>query len=328
MLEDDELLELKKILKIGGYQTYKTAFFDSDNYKKLRTIFLDNLPHFNIPYPTIHFCSLDKVKQAGTTVIQKHTNGIDIKIPYTFEDDLMSSLIEVFGERPEENKIEDIIAFIKNNIELKKVTDIPILLNLSEEQNGRTFYASFYSHFQNLKYYELLPNIINEIKLEGASNDFSKGIYVHEMYHALSQRNKGYTNNYLYEEVLPLFMENVTALDLDPKLLEPYTLKNLLEMKDDIINLTSSQFYEENYKNIIEPQKYILSNIMVSALFNVYLHSSNRGQKQINDEINKVLMGTQQLEDVFNKYEITTEKGTNIIKKQVKTLTKTLLHSL
>ena len=248
MLEDKELLELHKILKIGGYKTYETAFFDSENYKKIRTIFLDNLPHFNISYPNIHFCSLNKIKQAGAEVIQKHTNGIDLKIPYTFEDDLMSALIEVFGESPKENQIEDIITFIKNNIELKRVTDIPILLNLSEEQNGRTFYSSFYNHFQDLRYYELLPNIINEIKLEGISNYFSKGIYVHEMYHALSQRHKGYTNNYLYEEVLPLFMENVATLDLDQTLLDPYTLKNLLEFKDYIINLTRDQFYKEIIK--------------------------------------------------------------------------------
>ena len=61
---------------------------------------------------------------------------------------------------------------------------------------------------------------------------------------------------------------------------------------------------------------------MASALFNVYLHSSNKGKKQIDDEINKVLMGTQKLEDIFDKYEITPERGTNIIKRQIKTLNK------
>ena len=62
MLQNTEKFELQKILKLGDYKTYKSAFFDSQNYKTLRSTFLDNLPKTEITFPKIHFCSLNKVK--------------------------------------------------------------------------------------------------------------------------------------------------------------------------------------------------------------------------------------------------------------------------
>ena len=116
MLQNTEKFELQKILKLGDYKTYKSAFFDSQNYKTLRSTFLDNLPKAEITFPKIHFCSLNKVKQSGTEIVQKHTDGIDIKIPYTFQDELKSAVIETFGTTPQEDQINEIINFIKNNI--------------------------------------------------------------------------------------------------------------------------------------------------------------------------------------------------------------------
>lgn len=320
MLNKSELLEFEKILALGGFNTYKSAYFDSENYKKLRTAFLDNLPKVNVAYPNIKFCSLSKVKQAGKEIVNKHTNNIDIKVPYSFEDELESALIETFGPNPEEDKMDEIIEFVQNNMDLKKVTDIPLFSDLSSNRNGYTAYSPFYKNFQNLKYYEKLPHIIVAIGLKGSSDDFAKGIYVHEMYHALGKRNKGYTNNYLYDETLSIFMERVAALDLDENLVKPAILRRTLAIKNDIINLTHNEFFEESYNSIIKPKKYIISFLLATALFNTYLHSSNKGKRQMDNEINKVLMGYQQLEAVLEKYEITEEKGSSIVKRQIKTM--------
>lgn len=320
MLNKSELLEFEKILALGGFNTYKSAYFDSENYKKLRTAFLDNLPKVNVAYPNIKFCSLSKVKQAGKEIVNKHTNNIDIKVPYSFEDELESALIETFGPNPEEDKMDEIIEFVQNNMDLKKVTDIPLFSDLSSNRNGYTAYSPFYKNFQNLKYYEKLPHIIVAIGLKGSSDDFAKGIYVHEMYHALGKRNKGYTNNYLYDETLSIFMERVAALDLDENLVKPAILRRTLAIKNDIINLTHNEFFEESYNSIIKPKKYIISFLLATALFNTYSHSSNKGKRQMDNEINKVLMGYQQLEAVLEKYEITEEKGSSVVKRQIKTM--------
>ena len=39
MLDKNELIEFKKILALGGFKTYKLAYFDSENYKRLRAVF-------------------------------------------------------------------------------------------------------------------------------------------------------------------------------------------------------------------------------------------------------------------------------------------------
>ena len=216
--------------------------------------------------------------------------------------------------------MDEIIEFVQNNMDLKKVTDIPLFSDLSSNRNGYTAYSPFYKNFQNLKYYEKLPHIIVAIGLKGSSDDFAKGIYVHEMYHALGKRNKGYTNNYLYDETLSIFMERVAALDLDENLVKPAILRRTLAIKNDIINLTHNEFFEESYNSIIKPKKYIISFLLATALFNTYSHSSNKGKRQMDNEINKVLMGYQQLEAVLEKYEITEEKGSSIVKRQIKTM--------
>ena len=132
MLQNTEKFELQKILKLGDYKTYKSAFFDSQNYKTLRSTFLDNLPKAEITFPKIHFCSLNKVKQSGTEIVQKHTDGIDIKIPYTFQDELKSAVIETFGTTPQEDQINEIVDYAdqkyqelcdKHNIYYVKVSD-------------------------------------------------------------------------------------------------------------------------------------------------------------------------------------------------------------
>lgn len=322
MLDNEELFEFQKILKHGGFKTYQNAFFDSDNYKTLRAFLLDNLPKANVNYPNIHFCSIAKVKEIGKIVIDKHTNGVDIKVPYSFQDELGTALIEKFGMNPNGNQLNDIIAFIKNNIELKDVTDIPLFSDISDEQNAFVSYPRFYNIFTSLNYFEQLPNILTSIELKGEVNDFSKGMYVHEMYHALSKRNKGYTDNYLYDETLSIFMEKVTALDIDESLIIPANLRRLILVKDNIIHLTLNDFYEESYRSIIEPQKYILSSLLATSLFNTYLHSTNKGRREIDNEINKVLTGNQILEDVLQKYEATPEKGVSLVKMQTKKYTK------
>lgn len=307
-------------LKLCGFKRCKSAFFNSQDFKNLRNVFLDNLPNIYIPFPDIKPCSLSKVKQVGKDILENHANGIDLKIPYTMEDDLESSLIETFGNNPDENQIENIIEFIKNNMELKKITDIPIFLNLKAHKNGYVTYPLFYTQFTNSKFYKNLPIIFSSIGLNGPCDDFSKVIYIHEIYHILSQRNKGYAQNYLYDEFLSIFMEQITALDINPNLIKSAFLKRTLNIKNTIINLIHDEFYNENKIDIIDEQKYILSFLLAYCLFNTYLHSSNKGKKQIDNEINKVLMGSQILEDLFDKYELTPEKGANIVKRKIKTL--------
>ncbi len=311
--------DFKRMLATYQYSTFTSAYFDSENYRKFRSFLLDNLPTANVTFQNIHLCSYKEVKQVGREIVEKHTENIDIKVPYTFENELASEVIAKFGLKPDENKIDEIITYIKNKMELKKVTDVPVFTNINAPRNGCTCIDWIYDN-NDISYYQKIPIILNAISLQGPSDDFSKGIYVHEMYHALTQRNKGFTKNYLYTETLPIFMEQVTVLDIDESLIPAALLKRIISIKKNVIELTYNSFNEDNIQNITSPQNYILSCLLAINLFNIYLHSSNKGKNEINSEINKILMGNKTLEEVLDKYEITPEKGASLVKKKIKTL--------
>lgn len=304
---ENELNELKRITETFGFKYYKSAYFLTEDYKKLRNTFLDTIPTSKITFNNIKICSISTIKNIGKKILMKHTEGIDTKVAYTHLDELKSDLIAKFGETPEEDKIDEILNYINKHIKQKEVTQIPLTSNINNiHQNGRVIFTRLYNHFQDPKYNINLPNIIKEINIEGPVNDFTKGIYVHEMYHALTSKHKGYTQNYLHDETLSIFMEKVTALEMGKtySFEREANLQRLLLTKDDILNFETAKYHNTNHLPAVEMQKYIISNILATALFSTYRNNSNKIKNEINDDINQILSGKTILEDVLDKYEI------------------------
>lgn len=316
----NEERELKKILYIGDFKEYETDFFETREYKNLRNTILDYLPKKNIDFPNIKICNIKDVTRAGKMVLYKHCPNINTKVPYTLNDELLSKLFVQFGENPKSDKIDEIIEFIKENYNLTEVTDIPIYLNLSADSNGCTMYTSFYENLP-LKFYKKLPYVVYSICLTGKLNDLSKGTYVHELYHALSKRNKGYTKNILHDETLSIFMEMVTALDLDEELVDTVIANRLLWFKNNILDFEKEIYNGSDLSYIID-QEYIISSLLASSLFNVYLNGNNNIKKEIDKDINYILTGHKTLEEILNKYEVNNQNGTKIMSKQIKKISK------
>lgn len=316
MTKDDEF-SLKREMAVHGFTTYTSAFFETEEYKKLRNITIDLLPNKDIVFPQVKTLSIPKIKEEGRNIVLSHTNDIDLKVPFTYEDELKSILIERFPDGITETNMEEILTFINNKIELRHIFDIPVYSKINTETNG-SINHEYFSNTDNIDFYKALQPIARHITLTGSIDSFTTGTYVHEMYHALSMRNKSYTNNALYNEFLSIFMEFVSAYDMDESLTKPAMTERLLLTKSNFLSLERTLFNEgENIDSIID-KTYILSSILAFSLFNTYLHSSNNGKKQIDNDINKVLMGEYQLEYVLNKYEVNEEKGSRVMKKQLK----------
>ena len=66
-------------------------------------------------------------------------------------------------------------------------------------------------------------------------------VYVHEMTHALVNRNKGIVKNMLLNEMLPMFMEKVASYDLNNELLDKVILNRLLSTKRALDNIDNSK---------------------------------------------------------------------------------------
>ena len=320
-LTDKEKKKLKTIMAVYGYSEYETNFFKTDEYKRLRIDMLDNLPVLNDKRLKFKFCDKSEVLSAGRYVLDKHCDGIDLKIPYTNGDDLETQIISRFGEKPSVESYDEIIEYIKNNIELVRVTDIPLYLDSCKGRNGITTTTWFYSS-KDLEesFFEKLPVCTHRISVCGPCDELAKTIYVHEMYHALLNRHKGSVNNLLNSEFLPIFMEKVAAYDLDGSgnLLELRNLYRLLSIKENIIEKTHDEFNDQNAEGIITCEGYIITGLLATDLFNIYMRGSNRLRKEIDSSINEVLMGNGVIEDVIDKYEVTLEKGSKIMKKQLK----------
>ena len=324
-LTDKEKKEMEIDLARYGFKKYDTAFFDGDEYRKLRAVILDGLPNYEDSRLKFNFCNIDKVLNAGKEVVEKHTDGIDTRVLYSRGDYFSTYLTEKFGSEIKKEQYNEVIEFIKNNAELIKVTDIPVSFNNNDDAAGYTSSVFFYRIDEvDLEFYKMVPVTNHKIILEGPCTDKLKFIYVHEMYHALLERNKGTVGNYFHDEMLSIFMEKVAALDLDAseELLEKKILERLLSMKRSIINKTRLDFLDENHLNNFTAQKYIISTLCATDLFNTYKKGSNKLKKEIDGEINKVLVGNGTIEDVMDRYEVTPEKGSQLVKRQVKNFSK------
>ncbi len=320
-LKETEKETLNTLMSIYGYNEYKSSFFETNEYKKLRIAMLDNLPILNDQRLIFRFCDKSELLKAGKYIIDKHCNGIDLKIPYTSDDDLKTQLVCRFGENPSEEKYDEMVDYIKNNITLLKVTDLPIYLDTYSERDSSVSTAWFYSNDDvEEKFFKKIPVCISVIKIFGPCDECAKVMYVHEMYHALLDRNKGIANNLLYNEFIPIFMEKVAAYDLDNSgnLLELWNLKRLLSIKMCILDKEYEDFREKNAMDIIEDETYIISGLLATGLFNIYIKGSDKLKREIDLSINEVLVGNKNIEAIIDKYEITLEKCFKIMEQQIK----------
>ena len=207
-ITDQDKKELKKRKLICGFKSHDTAFFDSSSYRKLRETMLDHLPNGDTDKYILDFIPKSEMLKAGRFVIDKHFSEFDLRVPYANGDDMKSQLTAVFGLDPKKEQYNDIIEYINSHIELVRVTDIPVYLNTNSSRNGYVSNAWFYNDvIDEENYFKKLNQYATEIAVEGNCDENSKCIYVHEMSHALINRNKGSIENLLNSEAFTIFME-------------------------------------------------------------------------------------------------------------------------
>ncbi len=320
-MNNEEKKEIQKQLLLTGATDYTSDFFDTSEYNTLKHTAMDYLDKLNDERLKFKHLPMSTVLKAGKFVIDKHTRGISLKVPYTNCDFLRTDVIAKFGEEPKKYQYDEIVKFIDENAERLDVTDIPVHCDMSNNDNGFASSTFFFGTNSVIpSFYEKLNYYVSRIELSGACDENKQMVYVHELYHALLGRNKGSINNLLHNEALSIFMEKVAALDLDDSkhLLDLSTLDRLLDIKTNIMSKIKNEFYDDDYLATISKEKYIISTLLATALFDTYEQGTSATQRNIDNAINKVLIGDGQLEDVFDKYEATEEKGSILVRKQMK----------
>ena len=152
------------------------------------------------------------------------------------------------------------------------------------------------------------------------NDDFGTTVLVHEMAHALVDRNKGIIRNILHDEVISIYLELVAAYELDPsgQLLEIEIINRLQNLKNNIITTEQQKYNGE----IPSSDNYIDSCLYAFNLFEIYRKSSSKARKSVRNEINKTLSGNRLLEETLEKLNVTEEEGSKIIRKQIKKVLK------
>ncbi len=324
-LNENEEKIISTEMVVMGQSICETHFFETQEYRNLVNEMLMNFPKYD-DYDLIYKnCTKAKLLEAGKYVIDKHTYGTDTRIRYVNMDELESELLCLFGESPKEEKFEEIIDYIDNNVNLIKVTEAPLELNLHTDINGRVETTYFYP-IDNISsnFYAMLKPTVRKIVVEGCCDDYSKCTYVHEMYHALLKSHKGAIENHLDDEVVSIFMERVAASDLDEskELVRLRELTRLLNLKNSIIRREYCSFNSESEFEMITHDKYILSTAIATALFDTYNKGTKAIKKEIDDSINGIIREEHTLEDVLQQFDATPESGSSIMRRHIKKLSK------
>lgn len=325
-MTDQEKKEFKAAMAYYGYETYETDYFNTPSYRKLRATSLDYLPYGDEERFEFTFLPKRSILNAGRYVIDKHFGKLDLRVPYSYGDDLESQIVAIWGKKPEPDKYDDIAEYAETQCELVRVTDIPVRLATEQSKNGCAVSAWFYdTDDMEEDFYAKIPSCLHEIILDGDCDEDTQCIYVHEMGHALINRHKGNIRNRLNKETFPIFMEKVAASDLNDEndLLELETFLRIIQVKHAMLEKEIMEFREEDPHHAIVQSGYVLSTLHATALFNTYQKGSKKLQKEIDSSWGEVISGNAVLEDLLDHYEATPEKGAKIMQRQIKQFHKT-----
>ena len=323
--EDKKMTFLEAKMLSCGYKTKESNFFQSKEYIELVNQFIRYFPDYYAKDMVSDICTLKHIKDFGRDFIDVYTYGTDSRVRYANMDSLTSELHYYFGEKPEEDQYEEISNYINNNVELLRVCDVPVELNMDDTRNGFAGLTLFYGTSDvSEEFYKIVKPAIVKIGLKGRCDALTNCTYVHEMYHALAYSHKGSIENLLHDEVLSIFMEKVASLDLDDQGLfeEAKELSRLQNNKLLVLLREQNIFLNENEEDIITYEDYIESTTLATALFHTYKYGNNDIRKEIIDSINGIFKEEHTLEDVLQKYEATPEKGSKIMRRRIKKLSK------
>lgn len=306
---------LENEMALYGYTENSTTFFDTKNYERLVLEFIKNkqkyVSNFNLPPRTIDF-----IRREANKIIIDQTGSLDRKVLYLEEDQrLIYDFTAEHGEITP-NNYDEVIKYIKKKARKREVTTLPIRWITSKNRNGISrIYHEYPDDIDIIKKY---PIISTGISMINQNDDIGTTVLVHEMTHGLVDRHKGIIKNILHDEILSIYLELVAAYELEKtgKLLEITAKFRLQNIKNNIF--TSQQQIFNGY--MPDGENYIDSCLYAFSLFELYKNSSSRARKNIREEINKTLSGNRQLEDTLKALDVTEEEGSNIIRKQIKTL--------
>ena len=174
-------------------------------------------------------------------------------------------------------------------------------------------------------FYDLVQIPFSSIKLGNQLTRLSIATHAHEIAHSQTEGIKGYAEDYLNKEVISLFIEKLTALELDPtgkllRLSERNRFRYISELRTLLINPELAMRFGATKEQILDAQMYIQSTLYATKLFDEYQASRKPKDKQrIIDGIQNVFDGKITVEELLTNRGITYGqiKDTSLIRRHI-----------
>jgi len=136
--------------------------------------------------------------------------------------------------------------------------------------------------------------------------------YLHEIMHTQLESIKGSTLNYHNKETLPIFIEKIVALEIDPteQLLRKSELMRFRDLLEKISNLYSPSNMTRT--DLLEESVYVTSTLKAQNLFDKYLYGDKKTKEEMLSQIQSILDGYKTVEELLERNDVTLENSTNI----------------
>lgn len=207
------------------------------------------------------------------------------------------------------------IDFINNYLSTLSPFNIPILFDNSLGFEGGYCNPMYLGNSEELK-----KIVFTEFVVTNKFSILTPGIYAHEIVHSQLEFNNG-VNNYIHSEVLPIFFDKLTtlyfndnykALKINEKLRFIRLFKTINSYKNKNISLYQKTKLSMGIVSILEAEK----------LFDRYFYGTSNDRDNIILNINDVLLGSIQIEDLLKSNEINLNncQDKQLIKKKMNSL--------
>jgi len=183
--------------------------------------------------------------------------------------------------------------------------NIPVLFDDYVDYN---YGVCNYNHSYNYND-DATDTIFTDFILSSEVSKLTPGIYAHEITHSQLVSVPGSINSYLNDEMLPMFIEKLEALNIDPSG-EILILQELQRLKTLYAKI--SYISECNKSTKRDSETRVASELKAEHLFDKYMESSDYEKSIILDQVQNVFDGRCSLEDLLDENEITLSNSANV----------------
>lgn len=263
--------------------------------------------------------SLDEIKKEAVEFYSKYFNLHDVR-------NMLFSDVESVMQKIARGELDGLKAYREYFNLTKEVNPFDIPIELTE---GHSMVGEVRKDIMVIPV-EYVPEDtgifipFTKIKLGNELDKLSPATYIHEIAHTQTESHPGYTESFLNREVISIFLEKLSAMELDHslELLKRSERKRFEDLAHNINNIKmNGKFINLTSEEELKTYSYIRSTLLAEKLFDLYLNERKQKNKdKYISDIQDIFDGKITVEELLLKHNVTVNnsKDINLIIKHIK----------